>query len=226
MAISFEVCVDQNINRPLVCFYFDEAIVYSLLMVTQKKRSETTRGILLRAFRKSLLDNGLEATTTARILAVTGLSKGALYHHFTSKNEIVEALYEAESRGAIERASASVEPEEPPLERLREACKAWLGEVQDPQVARILFEIGPEALGTVRTKQIEDRFSLGVFEALLSEANDRGDVALSDPAMAARLLNALMAEASFLQKRDPALLNARIGKLIDGVISAMLDERD
>lgn len=192
-------------------------------MVTQKKRSETTRGILLTAFRKSLLDNGLDATTTAKILAVTGLSKGALYHHFTSKNEIVEALYEAESRGAIERASASVDAAAPPLMRLREACKAWLAEVQDPQVARILFEIGPEALGTVRCKKIEDRFSLGVFEALLREANDRGDIALSHPAMTARFLNALMAEASFLQKTDPAALTERIGKMIDAVVAAMSD---
>lgn len=192
-------------------------------MVTQQKRSETTRGILLSAFRKSLLDNGLEATTTAKILTVTGLSKGALYHHFTSKNEIVEALYEAESRGAIERASASVDPKAPPIERLREACKAWLAEVRDPDVARILFEIGPKALGTVRTKQIEDRFSLGVFEALLNEANKRGDITLSAPAMAARFLNAMMAEASFVQQTDPDMLNERVGKLIDGVIAAMSD---
>ncbi len=192
-------------------------------MVTQKQRSETTRSTLMAAFRKSLLDQGLEATTTAKMLSETGLSKGALYHHFKSKTEIIEAIYEAESHGAIERASATVDHNSPPLERLRVACIAWLAEVQDRDVARILFEIGPEALGPARTKQIEDRFSLGVFESLLSEANRRGDIVLPDPAVAARLLNAVMAEASFAQQNGTTSLGARTGKLIDALIDAVAD---
>lgn len=190
-------------------------------MVTQKQRSETTRALLLAAFRKSLLDQGLEATTTARMLAETGLSKGALYHHFSSKTEIIEAIYEAESRGAIARASASVAPDAAPLERLREACIAWLNEVQDRDVALILFEIGPEALGPTRAKAIEDQFSLKVFERLLTEANERGDVALPNPALTARFLNALMAEASFAQRGDPAAGRAQIGPVIDGLVASM-----
>lgn len=190
-------------------------------MVTQKQRSETTRAALLAAFRKSLLDEGLEATTTAKMLAETGLSKGALYHHFASKTEIIEAIYEAESRGAIERASASVDPTAPPLIRLREACIAWLAEVQDTDTSRILFEIGPEALGPARAKEIEDRFSLKVFESLLSEAHERGDIALANPALTARFLNALMAEASFAQQRDPKAGGQHIGPVIDGLVAAM-----
>lgn len=190
-------------------------------MVTQKQRSETTRTALLAAFRKSLLDQGLEATTTAKMLVETGLSKGALYHHFKSKTEIVEAIYEAESRGAIERASASVDPDTPPLERLREACIAWLAEVQDRDVARILFEIGPEALGPMRAKAIEDQFSLKVFESLLAEAHECGEIAMPNSALTARFLNALMAEASFAQQRDPTAGGAKIGPVIDGLVAAM-----
>ncbi|MEM8724494.1 MAG: TetR/AcrR family transcriptional regulator [Pseudomonadota bacterium] len=192
-------------------------------MATQKKRSEATRTALMLAFRKSLLDQGLEATTTAKMLTETGLSKGALYHHFKSKTEIIEAIYEAESRGAIERASASVDPDSAPLVRLREACIAWLAEVQDRDVARILFEIGPEALGPVRAKQIENRFSLKVFESLLAEAHERGDITLANPALTARFLNALMAEASFAQERDPKSGGSQIGAVIDGLVASMAD---
>lgn len=190
-------------------------------MVTQQQRSDTTRATLMAAFRKSLLIHGLDATTTAKILAETGLSKGALYHHFKSKTEIIEAIYEAESRGAIERASAAVDPKAPPLDRLREACIAWLAEVQDRDVAVILFEIGPAALGPVRAKQIEDRFSLHVFESLLSDAHERGDVTLANPALTARFLSALVAEASFAQQRDPNVDSSRIGPVIDGLVASM-----
>ncbi len=192
-------------------------------MVTQQQRSETTRAALMAAFRESLLVHGLEATTTAKVLAETGLSKGALYHHFKSKTEIIEAIYEAESRGAIERASASVDPTAPPLIRLREACVAWLIEVQDSDVAVLLFEIGPEALGLVKAKQIEDRFSLSVFERLIGEAHERGEITLPDGALAARLLNAIMAEASFAQRSGKMAKAEQIGKVIDAVIAAMAD---
>jgi len=184
-------------------------------MVTQKQRSESTRSALLEAARESLISQGLEATTTASILAATGLSKGALYHHFRSKTEIVEALYTAESRGAIDRALATVDPAAPPLERLREACLAWLREVQDTDIAKILFVLGPEALGLIKAKQIEDRNSLSVFESLLEEAGSK------DPVLVARLLNALMAEASLVARSANGIDYSTLGRVIDAVIQSL-----
>lgn len=47
-----------------------------------------------------MLEHGLDATTTDAVLSETGLSKGAMYHHFRSKTEIIEAVYRMESHGA------------------------------------------------------------------------------------------------------------------------------
>ncbi len=192
-------------------------------MVTQKQRSETTRGLLMQAMRESLLNQGLEASTTASLLDQTGLSKGALYHHFRSKNEIIEALYEVESRGAIERAVAAVDQSAPPLVRLREACIAWLSEAQNREVSKILFVIGPAALGMARTKQIEDQYSLGLFEGLLTEAHQRGDVVLEQPALTARLLNALMAETALASRASGGVDLDAVRRLIDAVVGAMAE---
>ena len=190
-------------------------------MVTQKKRSETTRRTLLKAFKASFLKHGFDGTTTQNVLKETGLSKGALYHHFQSKTEIMEAIYEAESHGAIERALRSVDGAAPPLTRLREACIAWTREVRTPSISRILFEIGPSALGRRRAKEIEDAFSLMHFEALLAEAMEAEEVELADPKLTAALLNALVAEAALYTQRTGKESSATLAGTIDALFASL-----
>jgi AcrR family transcriptional regulator len=191
-------------------------------MPSQQSRSDVTRDMLLSAFRQSLLDHGLEATTTASVLAQTGLSKGALYHHFASKTEIVEAIYRAESHGAIKRAVGRVSAKAPPLERLKRACVEWLIEVRNPDVARILFEIGPAALGVVAAQRIENEFSLALFEGLLAEVDRSGALAIAEPTTAARLLNALMAELAMIDlSRRTGKGGVNAGRLIEATLKGL-----
>lgn len=190
-------------------------------MVTQKKRSETTRRTLLKAFKASFLKHGFDGTTTQRVLQETGLSKGALYHHFQSKTDIIEAIYEAESHGAIERALRSVDQAAPPLVRLRAACIAWTKEVRSPGISRILFEIGPSALGRRRAKEIEDAFSLMHFEALLEEALAAGEIERTDPKLTAALLNALVAEAALYTQRTGKDASATLAGTIDALFVSL-----
>jgi AcrR family transcriptional regulator len=190
-------------------------------MPSQKSRSDATRDLLLAAFRQSLHDVGLEATTTASVLAQTGLSKGALYHHFSSKIEIIEAIYRAESHGAIERALARVDAQAPPLERLKRSCEGWLIEVRDPAVSRILFEIGPAAIGFAAAQRIENEFSLALFERLLREIDRDGPIAVADPPSAARLLNAMMAELALISRARRGEAIADAGRLIEAVLKGL-----
>jgi AcrR family transcriptional regulator len=54
---------------------------------------------------------GYEATTVADILARTGLSKGAFYHHFESKEELLDALTERITQSMIASARDILEDE-------------------------------------------------------------------------------------------------------------------
>lgn len=188
-------------------------------MPTQKQRSDATRAQLLKAFRDSFLKHGLDGTTTQSVLNETGLSKGAMYHHFRSKTEIVEAIYAEESRGAIERALNRAAPGAGPLARLKGACLAWTEEARVPSVSKILFEIGPAALGPEKAKAIENTHSLKRIEALLGQAIAQGELGETDPRLIAAFLNALVAEA--------ALYTLRTGKassdVLDRAIQALFD---
>lgn len=165
-------------------------------MPTQQQRSDATREALLRACRRLLLDEGPEATTMAAVLARTGLSKGAVYHHFASKTDLIAAIYRAESQGAIDRAAArAAGGAVTPLAQLAATCAAWLAEIREPDVAAILLRIGPAMLGIEEAQRIENAHSLALFEDMLARAAAAGEVAATlDRPLAARILNAVMAE--------------------------------
>ncbi len=194
-------------------------------MPSQQQRSDTTRDILLAAFRAALLDRGLEAATTAAVLAQTGLSKGALYHHFAGKADIVEAIYRTESHGAIRRAIARVDAALGPIDRLKRSCAAWLDEIANPDVARILFDIGPAALGLKRVMDIENELSLDLFEALIGEAVAAGDIAIARPALAARLINAMVAQVAVQRPADRAIAARVIDPMVDAILAGLHDAR-
>lgn len=186
-------------------------------MATQQQRSDATRQKLLEAFRAAFLERGYEQTTTQQILKETGLSKGALYHHFGSKVEIIEALYDHESRAAIDRVFHRLDKTDPPLMRLKHAYLEWTQTVRAPDIAQILFEIGPSAIGERRAKELEEAASNKPIKRLLRDAIEASEIAPPDEDLLIALLNALVAEAALYQLhtgRDP-------DETLDATISAI-----
>ena len=190
-------------------------------MVTQQQRSDSTREKLLAAFKASFLKQGFEQTTVQSVLTETGLSKGAMYHHFRSKSEIIEALYEHESRSAIAKVFAVPTENTSALSRLKSVYLEWTKIVKDPNIASILFEIGPAAIGEQRAREIEDAASRQSIKRLLDKAIEAGEIAPPDPNLLISLLNALVAEAALYQLRSGEDAQASLELTIDGMFLAM-----
>ncbi len=189
-------------------------------MAKQAERRAQTRAELLRRARKLFLKHGYEATTTQMILEASGLSKGAMYYHFASKTEIMAALYEATSSDAIAAAMAQVSDGAGHLDRLKQAALAWLAEVRKPETARILFDLGPKALGWRKAKEIEDENSLRALTASLQAAKDAGEADIASPEITARMLNALLAEAALLDLESAGsrqTVTETLEKFLDGL---------
>lgn len=167
-------------------------------MATQEERREKTRQALLTAARKLFLELGYAETSTNKILEAAGVSKGALYHHFKAKEDIMEAIYASESERAIAAAQRAVPATATPLAQLRESVRAWMKEIRRPETARILMELGPQALGWRRAKAIEEAGGLAALTRALEAAKRAGEIDPPSIEIAARLLNALLTEATLL----------------------------
>ena len=59
-----------------------------------RRDPETTRKELLEAAFEEMYEHGFQATGLEQILARTGVTKGALYHHFKNKHELGYAVFD------------------------------------------------------------------------------------------------------------------------------------
>ena len=60
--------------------------------MTESKPTEERRKEIIEAARRLFLTKGYQATGTADIMNAVGFAKGTLYYHFSSKEEILDAL--------------------------------------------------------------------------------------------------------------------------------------
>ncbi|MDZ5620779.1 TetR/AcrR family transcriptional regulator [Nocardioides bizhenqiangii] len=69
-----------------------------------------TRDRILAAARRLVIDNGFRATTVESVIAASGSSKGAFFHHFPSKRDLADALvaeYVADDLEMLEQGMAA-----------------------------------------------------------------------------------------------------------------------
>ena len=66
--------------------------------MNQAEKSERAREAICAAARRLFAQKGYEATTMQDIVAGSGMSKGAIYHHFRSKQEVLRSVVEDECR--------------------------------------------------------------------------------------------------------------------------------
>ena len=85
--------------------------------------------LILDAAARLLRDHGYEAATTRAIAAAVGIKAGSIYHHFGSKDDIVEAVMNNGVRfvlDAVTAALAALPQDASPRERLETAIRAHL----------------------------------------------------------------------------------------------------
>ncbi|MFE3329775.1 TetR/AcrR family transcriptional regulator [Streptomyces sp. NPDC059176] len=191
-------------------------------MATQEERRRITRRKIMDAARDLFVRRGIEATTTEALLGAAGVSRGAMYHHFDSREDLVAAVYEEEAAAAIARAADGM-PEGASRERLITGCLAWLDQVSQPETARILIEDGPAALGWRRCRRIEEQYSLGRVRAELQRAVDTGEIRVASVELTARLMNAVVGEAALVVvgANDRAKVRADVEATLRALLSGL-----
>ena len=113
----------------------------------QRERSAATTATLTAAARRMFAQDGYEATSLNSVVAMAGVTKGALYHHFDGKRELFRAVCQSEWLRLNGTISAAFQSERDPLRGLYRGIDAFLAAVLDPEVQRILFVDAPSVLG-------------------------------------------------------------------------------
>src|SRR4051794_40851999 len=74
---------------------------------TQQERSEATTLQLVSAARKRFRSDGYAGTSIDAVVADVGVTKGAFYHHFESKEDLFEAVFVVEHEELFSRILAA-----------------------------------------------------------------------------------------------------------------------
>ena len=146
----------------------------------QEERSRRTREAILNAAAACFAEKGYSACTIQDIIERANLSKGALYGHFRSKEELFKAMIGIEHGNGVARARALAK--EPPyldaIIRFQEAC---VRNPIFPMDHRLWIEVLAVAARDPVMKEAfaeSERMARSVFKELLVKARDAGEIDL------------------------------------------------
>ena len=166
-------------------------------MATQADRRAATQAAILKAARKLFGDDGFQATTMDDIASAARVAKGAVYHHFKTKEDVFEAVFEEVSRDLV----AEIDK----VSRCREgrAASPWrparsiiLRRARRGPTGQIILRDGPAVLGWERWREIDAKHFGGKIPRALEAAMERGLLARQPVEPLARLLLGAMTEAA------------------------------
>jgi AcrR family transcriptional regulator len=164
---------------------------------TQAQRRAATRAAILGAARELFTEHGYHGCSVDTILISAESSKGAFYHHFRDKAEVLEALLAEFEEEGVRRAKEWSTGITSPLEIIRGSAHNFLTWCTEPYIRQVVLTDALSVLGFARWHQIDDRYTLDVLDRLLQRAVHIGEVQpMPSTRMTARLINAATNEAA------------------------------
>jgi len=198
------------------------------------RHTANTRSALIRAGRELFTKKGYDATSTDEIVERSRLSKGALYHHFSSKHELFRAVFEDVEAALIRRSGAEAD-DFPPAgspafwEESMTLFLAYLDAASDDAAFRqIVLLDGPAVLGWELWREIQAMLAPDHMETWIRNAIDQGLIAPHPVLPLAHLLIAAMNEAVMYVAHapDPAAARSQIAPVVRALFEGfLLDSR-
>jgi AcrR family transcriptional regulator len=188
------------------------------------EQSEATRTALIATARELFAERGYAAVGTEEIVRATGVTRGALYHHFAGKRELFAAVYEDVERQLVERIAASaISSAGDPLQALHAGAQAFLDACEDPAVRRIALVDAPSVLGWEQWREIGLRYGFGLVQGTVQAAMDSGLIDPQPVLPLAHLLLGAIDEGAMLIARadDGGETRAQVGASVTRFLDAL-----
>ena len=153
-------------------------------MNKRDRQKEETLGDILRVAGELFTTQGYENTSIQQIADRCGLSKGALYHHFRSKEEVLERMCLDHYGEILEAARPIIEDTAgPAFGRLERIITAMRGKGIEKssfvsEYLKVRHNEGNEIL-KARLKKYDKQFYIDVVAPLLDEARGKGECSFS-----------------------------------------------
>ena len=173
------------------------------------EQSEATRAALVAAGRRLFGERGYAAVGTEEVVRAAGVTRGALYHHFGGKSDLLEAVYRQVEEEITTRIAevALASGASGPVESMSAGIALFIDACAEPEVQRIVLLDAPAVLGWDRWREIAASYGLGLIEASLEAAIEAGEISPQPVKPLAHVLMGALDEAAMLVARseDPGV---------------------
>ena len=188
-----------------------------------------TREDILVAAAQVFSQKGYHATSMQDIAEAVNLQKGSLYHHVSSKQEILFDILDRALDLLIERLSGVLHRPGPPDEKLRRAIRVYLETLADhADLSAVLLLEHRSLEPDLHTRHVprRDRFE-SMWRELIREGKDAGIFSCMSPSLAARALLGVMNWTITWYRPDGPLTAAEIAEqFADLFLNGLLSRED
>jgi len=161
--------------------------------------SEGAREAVVEAAHELFMERNYEQVSTDEILERSGVSRGALYHHFPTKLDLFRAVYVASERRVIDRIAARASVASSPFEALLGLARGYLRAAEtDEELRRIGLGQSRAVLGWEGWRAACTELGIGVALAGVTAAVEAGELPPHDPETMAMVLLGAMIDAGML----------------------------
>jgi len=184
-------------------------------------QGDATRATLVEAARGLFGEKGYVDASNDEIVARAGMTKGALYHHFTGKEDLFRAVFEQVQQEVSDQAVVEfLLPDS--WDALVRGCARWVDAHLDPAVRRIVLQDAPAVLGWDEVRAIENRWGAVALRGALRKAMHAGVIEQQPLRPLALLLSGALGEGCLYiaDAADPGAARAEVGALITRMLSA------
>jgi AcrR family transcriptional regulator len=165
-------------------------------MAKQAERRAATTEAILKAGRRLFGERGFAATTIDDIAEAARVAKGAVYHHFATKEAVFEAVFNQVSLDLVQEVDRAARTEKDVLAAMVAGTQHYFAACAKGPTGRIILRDGPAVLGWERWREIDVQHFGGKIPLALTAAMDAGLIARQPVEPLARLLLGAVTEAA------------------------------
>ena len=190
----------------------------------REEYAEATHEALLDSASACFFESGFAATSLDHVAQRARVTKGAIYHHFTSKRELFLAVLERQqehSVGSVASAGASASDA---WAGIVAAIDAFLDTISDPVYRRLCWVEGPSALGFEEWWSCGERYEIEVIRRLLQRAADAGVLVVDDLDMLAHVLFGAVSAGvlGMVRSHEPTIERQRFRTVMLAVMAGLM----
>ncbi|MCK1651777.1 TetR/AcrR family transcriptional regulator [Bradyrhizobium sp. 149] len=192
-------------------------------MAKQAERRAATSEAILTAARRLFGAQGFAAATMDEIAEAAHVAKGAVYHHFKTKEAVFEAVFDLVSRDLVAEIDSAARAEKDVLAAMVAGTEHYFAATANGPTGQIILRDGPAVLGWERWREIDAKHFGGKLPRAIAAAMEAGLIARQPVEPLARLLLGAVTEAAVAcaGRADIARAGAEYARAFRSLVEAL-----